>query len=196
VVDLGGNDHPRVGGGQGVDHAGALGAHGPNQMAVCLHPAVRTDHVQTTWCLAERFSQLRLQAQPVVVAALHGQQRRPHEHLIGGQGRCRVPWKAEQWGAGNGAEYERLGWPQRHPPGVELAMAAKHLLEMVVSPNRGAAHGDQGVAVLGGIQQGAGDGVGAASSAAASCCDRGGRTMKGMMAATSMIPEITYSALL
>jgi hypothetical protein len=165
-------------------------------MAVCLHPAVRTDHVQTTWCLAERFSQLRLQAQPVVVAALHGQQRRPHEHLIGGQGRCRVPWKAEQWGAGNGAEYERLGWPQRHPPGVELAMAAKHLLEMVVSPNRGAAHGDQGVAVLGGIQQGAGDGVGAASSAAASCCDRGGRTMKGMMAATSMIPEITYSALL
>ena len=36
---------------------------------------------------------------------------------------------------------------------------------------------------------GAGDG--AVSSAAASCCDRGGRTMNGMMALTSMMTEIT-----
>lgn len=36
-------------------------------------------------------------------------------------------------------------------------MAAKHLLEMVVSSDRGAAHRDQGVAVLGGIQQGGGE---------------------------------------
>ena len=38
---------------------------------------------------------------------------------------------------------------------------------------------------------GAGDGVGSVSSAAASCCDRGGRTMNGMMALTSMMTEIT-----
>ena len=38
---------------------------------------------------------------------------------------------------------------------------------------------------------GAGDGSVAASPAAASTCDRGGRTMNGMMALTSMIPEIT-----
>ena len=49
---------------------------------------------------------------------------------------------------------------------------------------------------VGRVCGGAGDGSVAVSVVAASCCDRGGRTMNGMTALTSMIPEITYSALL
>ena len=60
-----------------------------------------------------------------------------------------VSWQAEHRGAGKGAEHERLGRSQGDAPGVELAVAAKHLLEKVVSTDGGAAHGDQGVAVLG-----------------------------------------------
>src|SRR4029453_11430077 len=55
VLDLGGNDHPGVGGGQGVHHAGALGADGPDQTAVDLHPAMCSDQMQAARRLAERL---------------------------------------------------------------------------------------------------------------------------------------------
>jgi hypothetical protein len=61
--------------------------------------------------------------------------------------------QAKHWGAGNGAEHERPGGPQGDPPGVQLAVEAKHLLEMILSPDGGATDGNQGVAVLGGMQQ-------------------------------------------
>lgn len=86
MADLGGNHHPCVRGGQGMDHAGSLGAHGSNQPAAFPHPAIRADQVEAARWLAERLRELGVQSEPVVgTNGLAGRRATRQE--------CSSPWR-------------------------------------------------------------------------------------------------------